>query len=72
MEYLYAQTGKSWHTVALDPDKPDDILTETETLDTLDDEGFQDDEFESDLTIPMPPRKKGDETSLPSKFYNCT
>ena len=68
VEYLYSQTGKSWHTLALDPDKPDDISSDNETLDTLDDEGFQDDEFVCDLTIPMPTLKK-DQTSLPSMFY---
>jgi hypothetical protein len=37
-----------------------------------DDEGFQGDEYEWDLTIPMAPRRKGQqETSLSSKFY-CT
>jgi hypothetical protein len=59
--------------VVLDPETPDGILTDNESLDTMDDdEGFQGDEYEWDLTIPMAPRRKGEqETSLSSKFY-CT
>ena len=52
MEYLYSQTGKIWLTTPFDLDTPDNILVENESMDSLD-EGFEDDEFESDLTIPM-------------------
>ena len=53
VEYLYAQTGKFWSTTPFDPDTPDDIWDHNETLDSLD-EGFDEYEYESDLTIPMP------------------
>ncbi|EDO38029.1 predicted protein [Nematostella vectensis] len=46
--YLYAQTGKPWGTVNLDPEQPDDLTAEEE--DDMDDEGFL--EMDEDPTVP--------------------
>lgn len=66
VEYLYVQTGKLWCTVSLDPDQPDNF-TEIDMDDALDDEGFEDCEFDSDPTIPLLPRQDQHKTSLTRK-----